>query len=215
LRLPLGFVLAFLRKLSRLRSGSTIVDNDGTGGGGGGGGEYNGECLFDNDWTMTNKTTMMNTTTWRMGRGRAGEQTMGGNPTTMVTTSSVGCLSGAWGGGHQSSAPTPPSSTATTRRIAAAAVGRHAPPLRSVLSRRMPLVVVDVADHGQRRRHEGVWGVVVRVVEEEEVGAIVLVRQVPIHPGVDDGGKRRGVTLVGLCGSQRQAGGGGGGGAAL
>jgi hypothetical protein len=47
----------------------------------------------------------------------------------------------------------------------------------------------------------------------EEVGAVVLVRQVPNHPGVDDGGKRSGVTLVGLCGSQRQAGEGGGGGA--
>jgi hypothetical protein len=45
--------------------------------------------------------------------------------------------------------------------------------------------------------------------------AVVLVCQVPIHPGVDDGGKRRGVTLVGLRGSQRQAGKGGGGGAAL
>jgi hypothetical protein len=40
-------------------------------------------------------------------------------------------------------------------------------PLVVVLSRRTPLVVVDVADRGRRRRHEGVWGVVVRVVEEE------------------------------------------------
>jgi hypothetical protein len=56
--------------------------------------------------------------------------------------------------------------------------------------------------------------VVVHVVEEKEVRAIVLFRQVPIHPGVEDGGKRSGVTLVGLLGSQRQAGEGGGGGAA-
>ncbi len=55
---------------------------------------------------------------------------------------------------------------------------------------------------------------VIRMVEEEEVSAIVPVCQVPIHPGVDDRGKRSGVTLVGLRGSQRQAGEGGGGGAA-
>jgi hypothetical protein len=56
--------------------------------------------------------------------------------------------------------------------------------------------------------------VVIRVVEDEEVSAVVLVHQVPIHPGVDDGGKRRGLRLVGLLGSQLQAGEGGGGGAA-
>ncbi len=52
------------------------------------------------------------------------------------------------------------------------------------------------------------------MMEEEDVRAIVLTHQVLIQPGVDDGGKRSGVTLVGLCGSQRQAGEGGGGGAA-
>ncbi len=88
------------------------------------------------------------------------------------------------------------------------------PPLRSVPSRRTPLVVVDDADRGRRRWHEGVWGVVIRVVEEEEIGAVVLVRQVPIHPGVDDGGTSSGVVLVGLRGSQCQAEEGGGGGAA-
>jgi hypothetical protein len=46
----------------------------------------------------------------------------------------------------------------------------------------------------------------VRVVEEDEVSAVALVCQVPILPGVDDGGKRNGVTSVGLCGCQRQAG---------
>jgi hypothetical protein len=50
-------------------------------------------------------------------------------------------------------------------------------------------------------------------VEEEEFGAVVLVGQVLSHPGVDDGGKRSGVTSVGLCGSQHQVGEGGGGGA--
>jgi hypothetical protein len=46
----------------------------------------------------------------------------------------------------------------------------------------------------------------VRVVEEDEVGAVALVRQVLILPGVDDGGKRSSLTLVGLRGCQRQAG---------
>ncbi len=87
-------------------------------------------------------------------------------------------------------------------------------PLRSIPSRRMPLVIVDVADRGWRRRHEGVRGVVVHVVEEEEVRAVVLICQVRIQPGVDNGGKRSGVTSVGLRGRQCQAGEGGGGGAA-
>ncbi len=51
---------------------------------------------------------------------------------------------------------------------------------------------------------------VIHVVEEEEDGTIVLICQVPIQPGVDDGGKRSGVTFVGLTGSQRQAREGGG-----
>ncbi len=61
------------------------------------------------------------------------------------------------------------------------------PPVWSFSSRRMLLVIVDVADHGRRRRMEGIWSVVVRVGEEEEVRAIVLIRHVLIQPGVDDG----------------------------
>ncbi len=53
------------------------------------------------------------------------------------------------------------------------------------------------------------------MVEEEEVRNFVLICQVLIQPGVDDGGKRSSVTLVGLRGKQRQAGKGGGGGMAL
>ncbi len=56
---------------------------------------------------------------------------------------------------------------------------------------------------------------VVRMVEEEEVQAIVLIRQVTIQSGVGDGGKRSNVTLVELPGRQGQSGEGGGGGAAL
>ncbi len=63
----------------------------------------------------------------------------------------------------------------------------------------------------QSARHEGVWGMVVHVVEEEEVRAVVLIRQVLIQLGVDDGGKRSSVILVGLRGRQCQAGEGGGG----
>ncbi len=87
------------------------------------------------------------------------------------------------------------------------------PPLRSILSRRMPLVVGDVSDRGRRQRHKGIWGVGILVVEEDKVGAIALICQVPIHPGVNDGGKRSGLTLVKLRGSRCQAGEEGGGGA--
>jgi hypothetical protein len=44
-----------------------------------------------------------------------------------------------------------------------------------------------------------------------KVRAIVLICQVLIQPGVDDEGKRSGMTLVGLCGRQHQAGEGKGG----
>jgi hypothetical protein len=94
----------------------------------------------------------------------------------------------------------------TMTTIVAVAGGHCAPPLQSFPSRRTPLVVVDVSDHSRWWQHKGFWGVGVRVVEEDEVGAIALVCQVPILPEVDDGGKRSGVTLVGLCGCQRQAG---------
>jgi hypothetical protein len=53
------------------------------------------------------------------------------------------------------------------------------------------------------------------MVEEKEVPAVVLICQALIQLGVDDGGKRSSVTLVGLCGRQGQAGEGGGGGAML
>jgi hypothetical protein len=52
------------------------------------------------------------------------------------------------------------------------------------------------------------------IVEEEEIRAVVLICQVLTQPGVDDGGKRDSMTLVGLGDRQRQAGEGGGGGAA-
>ncbi len=47
---------------------------------------------------------------------------------------------------------------------------------------------------------------VVCLVEEEEVRGVVLLYRVQIQPGVDDGGKRSGVTLVGLHGRLRHSG---------
>jgi hypothetical protein len=75
----------------------------------------------------------------------------------------------------------------------------------------MPLVVVNVAN-----RNDGggtrAFGACSYAGWRRKVCAIVLICQVLIQPGVDDGGKRSGVTLVGLCDRQRQAGEGGGGG---
>jgi hypothetical protein len=61
------------------------------------------------------------------------------------------------------------------------------PPLRSIPSRRMLFVIVNVTNRGQRWWHGGIRGVVIHKVEEEEVSAVVLVCQVPIQPGVDNG----------------------------
>ncbi len=80
------------------------------------------------------------------------------------------------------------------------------PPLRTVRSCQMLLLIVNVADRGRRQLHKGIWDVVVHMVEEEEVGAVVLVCQIPIHPRVDDWGKRSGVMLVGLPGSHTRLG---------
>ncbi len=166
----------------------SIAEDEETGGGGGGRGGIQGRT--GSACSMTT-VTKMNTTMRRMGRGHKRERTMGGNPTTMVATSSVGRPSAAWGIGHRSSAPSPPppSSMTTMTTIAATVGGRRAPPLRSVLSRRMPLVIVDVANRGRRWRHGGIWGVVIRVVEEEEVSAGVLVVRFRITPGWTMGGR--------------------------
>jgi hypothetical protein len=45
---------------------------------GGGGGEYDGECLLDGDPDNDEYDNKDETITQRMGRGRAGEWTMGG-----------------------------------------------------------------------------------------------------------------------------------------
>ncbi len=118
------------------------------------------------------------------------------------------------------SAPTPPPSLMTTMKMTITAMaGRRVvvspPPLRSILSRWMPLVdVVDVAGRGRQRRHEGIWGLVICMVEEEEIHTVVFDCHVTIQPGVDNGGKRSGATLVRSGGRHRQAGEGGGRGAA-
>ncbi len=74
------------------------------------------------------------------------------------------------------------------------------PPVWYVPSRQMPPVVVNVANQGQRWRH---GGMVVQVVEEEEVRAVVLIRQVLIQPRVDDGENRIGVKLLGYVADNR------------
>ncbi len=75
--------------------------------------------------------------------------------------------------------------------------------------------VINIVNHGQRRRHEGIWGVVICAMEEEEVCTVVLGCQLLIQSGVDDGERRSCTTLVGICGRQGQAWEGGGRGTTL
>jgi hypothetical protein len=83
--------------------------------------------------------------------------------------------------------------------------GCPAPPLRSVPSHLTPLFVVNVATavDGGGTRAFGAWSY---AGWRRKFRAIVLICQVLIQPGVDNGGKRSSVTLVGLRGRKRQAG---------
>jgi hypothetical protein len=154
---------------------------------GGGGGEYNGECLFDddsddNEYNNDDEYDIDNEyDNAEDGKGSRRRADGTGNLTTTVATLSAGCLSVAWGIGCQSLAPTPPPPSLMmmmmTLMITAVMGGCRAPPLCSAPSRRTPLVVVpsrlmpliifDVTDRRRWRRHKGVWGVVVCMVEEE------------------------------------------------
>ncbi len=94
------------------------------------------------------------------------------------------------------------------------------PPVRPILpdhparhhpaGRRSSLLMSLTAVDGGGTRVFGAW---LYPWWRRKVRAVVLIRQVLIQPGVDDGGKRSGVTLVGLRGRHCQAGEGGGGGA--
>ncbi len=125
----LWFALAFLGMLSRLLSASTIADDDGTGGGEewGVGNMTEKECLFDDDRDNDEYEDDNEMTKQRMGRCRMGEQTMGGNLTTMILMLSVGCPLGVWGRGCQLLASTPPPPW-LMMTIADVAGGQHAPP---------------------------------------------------------------------------------------
>jgi hypothetical protein len=159
--------------------------------------------------TKTNATMTTNTMTRRMGRGCTWEQTTGGNPTTMVATPSAGRPLAAWGRGCRLRAPTPPppsSTTMTLTTIAEAVGGYHAPPPSGPsrpARRRSSLPMSRTLVYGGGMRAFGAWSY---TGWRKKFRALVLIRQVLIQPGVDDGGKRSGVTLVGLRGRKHQAG---------
>jgi hypothetical protein len=216
--------------MSRLPLGFT--DDDGREGEGGGGGEYDGECLFhdasyDDEYDDDNKygnEDVYNDA--EDGKGLRGGAVDGGNLTMTVETLSVGTPLVAWGIGCRSLAPTPPPpslTTTTTTTITAAVGGCRAPPpsgpsrpagRRSSLYRpagcRSSLSMLPTAADGGGTRAFEAWSY---AWSRRKVRAVVLIH-VLIQPGVDDGGKRSGVMLAGLCGRHRQAGEGRGGGAA-
>jgi hypothetical protein len=81
-----------------------------------------------------------------------------------------------WGVGLKTSIVGPHTTTILPQRG-----GVVPPPLWSIPSLQTPLVnLIIVIDHSQRWWHEGVWGVVLHTMEEEEVCTIVLGHQVLI-----------------------------------
>jgi hypothetical protein len=183
---------------------------------GGGGREYNGECLLDDDrdddkYDNNNKMMMQ-----RMGRDRTGEWTTGESDYDghdVVSGPSIG-------GVGQRTLIVGPHAAAAVDDDDDRCHGRGAsrPPLSgpsrpSGFPTSMLLMSPTAVDNGGTR----VFGALLYawcMEEEEEVCAVVLIPQVLIQPGVDDGGKRSSVTLVGLRGRQCKAGEGGGGGVA-
>jgi hypothetical protein len=118
---------------------------------GGGGGEYEGECLFQDDRDNDKYNDNNEYNDEEDGKGSRGEADDGGNPTTIAATLFAGRPLAARSGRCQSSTPMlpPPSSTTTMLTTIAAAVGgRHASPLRSILSCWTLLVAVNVTNRG-------------------------------------------------------------------
>jgi hypothetical protein len=136
-----------------------------------------------------------------MGRGRVGERTTGGNPTTTVVTSSAGHPLAAWGRGVNRR---PPCCRHCHRRQK---FWQRLPPRWGVScpppsgpSRpagcRSSLSMSPTAVNGGGMGAFGAWSY---AGWRRKFHAVVLIRQVLIQPGMDDGGKRSSVTLAGVC----------------
>jgi hypothetical protein len=165
-----------------------------------GGGEYDGECLFDNDRDNDKYNDDNKYDNAEDGKGlRRGEDD---GWESNYDGCNVICEPSSGGGGRMSILG-PHATVVVDDNDNDCLHGRGVlfpPPFWLIPSCRMPLVITNVANGGRKWQHKGVWGMVVRMVEEEEVGAVALVCQVPIYPGVDNGGKRSSVMLVGLHG---------------
>jgi hypothetical protein len=194
-----------------------MTGQQGEGGGRGwGGGEYDSECLFDDDHFNDEYDEDNEYNGMEDGKGSRGGADNGGESNYDGRDVIRGLSFG--GVGHRTSIVGPHAAAAIInkddnnnhRRGGGASC--PPPPVRPIPP--------DAARHCRCRRPRSTAAARGRLGcghmhgRWEEVGAVVLVCQVLNHPGVDDGGKRSGVTSVGLRGSQRQAGEGGGGGCA-
>jgi hypothetical protein len=95
----------------------------------------------------------------------------------------------------------------TILKLIATAMGGASCPLPSGLSRpaghRLLLLMLPTAVDGGGMKAFGAWSY---AGWRRKVRAVVLIHQVLIQPGVDDGGKRSVMMLVGLSGRKHQAG---------
>jgi hypothetical protein len=180
------------------------------------GGEYDGECLFNDDRDDNEYDSDNEYDNAEDGKGLRGRADDGGesdyNGRDVVRGPSFG------GVGHRTSIVSPHAAAAVIhdndddeRRCGGGAL---CPPLsgpsRSAGCRSSSSMLPTAVDGSGTRA----FGVCSYSCWRRNVHAVVLIRKVLIQPGVDYGGKRSGLTSVGLRGRQRQAGGEGGGGAA-
>ncbi len=176
---------------------------------GGGGGEYEGECLFDDDRDEDEYDDDNKYDDEEDGKGSRGGADDGGESDydgrDVVRGPSFGSVGRRMSidGPHAAATVIDDNNFDNDRRRGG---GAPCPPPSGPphpAGRRSSSSMSPIAVDGGGTRAFGAWS---HAGWRRKFRAVVLIRQVLIQPGVDDGGKRSGVTSVGLRGRKHQAG---------